>query len=97
MDYRRTFVSRALELIQSYKGPVSYDVRNIVRELSAMREPRSLSTDEFNLLQDAADRIDTQIKINKVQRSMRRNGGDENSPEPVRTYEQRYYHHRRPR
>ena len=72
MDYRETFVNRALDILKSQKGGLPPEVRNIVKELDAQKDAHSLSTEEFNLLQDAAERIDTQIRINKVQKTIRR-------------------------
>lgn len=72
MNYRQAFVSRALDLINSHKGNVPTEVRSIIKELGVSKDPSTLSSEEFNLLQETADRIDTQIRINQVQRSMRR-------------------------
>jgi hypothetical protein len=72
MDYRETYVNRALDLIRSYRGYIPYEVRILVGKLDREKDPHSLTSAEFNMLQETADRIDTQIKTSKVQNSMRR-------------------------
>jgi hypothetical protein len=72
MDYRQAFVDRALQLIKGYKGSVPSEIKTIMKELEIEKTPHSLSTEEFNLLQDAAERIDTQTRLNQVQKTIRR-------------------------
>mgnify|MGYP001565601166 CR=1 FL=1 len=71
MNYREAFVSRAVELINSYRGNVPSEVKEIIKELGISKTPETLSREEFNLLQDVAEKIDTQIRINNVQAAMR--------------------------
>ena len=72
MNYRETFILRAMELLKAYKGHLPPDVRNIVTGLSGDRKPNSLTSDEFNALQEIAERIETAQRLSKVARSGRR-------------------------
>jgi len=72
MNYRETFILRAMELLKSYKGHLPPDIRNIVQSLSGDRQPGTLTSEEFNALQEVAERIETAQRLSKVQRSGRR-------------------------
>ena len=63
MNYRETFILRAVELLKAYKGHLPPDVRNIVTGLSADRKPNSLTSEEFNALQEIAERIETAQRL----------------------------------
>lgn len=72
MNYRETFVNRALDVLKSYKGSLPPEVRSIVHDIGVVKDAHTLTTAEFNALQDAAERIDTQQRINQVQKTIRR-------------------------
>ncbi|HLX11320.1 MAG TPA: hypothetical protein VKS81_00775 [Bacteroidota bacterium] len=94
MDYREAFVSRALELIKSYKGSVPTEVKSVIRVLGTEKDPHTLTSAEFNILQEVADRIDTQAKLNKVQKTIRR-GAPQNGSGEMNFEKKPFYHHKR--
>lgn len=72
MDYRETFVNRCLETLNTYKGTLPPEVRSVVQSLGNGRTAQQLTTGEFNTLQDAASRIDTQRQVEAVNKTVRK-------------------------
>ena len=73
MDYRETFVQRALGTLRGYKGSISPEVLRIMRDVDLGKPSQLLTNYEYNLLQDLAERIETRHRITQIQRNSHRN------------------------
>jgi hypothetical protein len=72
VDYRKAFVDRALDLIQSFRGSVPGEVKEIVAQLGEGKTAGTLTSHEFNVLVELGNRIDTQRRLVDVQKKMRK-------------------------